>query len=167
MTTPAAEDDDEGREGCPRQIVTEGVAHPTGAPVELLRLHREAASVRAPGAVVADVDAGADPLGKGTGAATEVLQHHGKGVLRTGARAEHGVGAEDDASAGASTRRGTVRSWEPVSTRELLSGEAMEEDDLEATRPHRPTRLGCPPPAAEEPLGSAVAAPDEGLQRIG
>ena len=127
-----------------------GVAHPTGALVELLRLHHEAASVRAPGAVVADADAGADPLGKGTGAATEVLRHHGKGVLRTGARAEHGVGAEDDAGAGASPRRGTVRSWEPVSTRELLSGEAMEEDDLEATRPHRPTRLGCPPPAAEE-----------------
>ena len=68
---------------------------------------------------------------------------------------------------GASTRRGTVRSWEPVSTRELLSGEAMEEDDLEATRPHRPMRLGCPPPAAEEPPGSVAAAPDEGLQRIG
>ena len=114
-----------------------------------------------------DADAGDNPLGKGTGVATEVLRHHDKGVLRTGARAEHGVGAEDDASAGASTRRGTVRSWEPVSTRELLSGEAMEEDDLEATRPHRPTRLGCPPPAAEEPPGSAAAAPDEGLQRIG
>ena len=142
-----------------------GVAHPTGAPVELLRLHREAASVRAPGAVVADADAGADPLGKGIGATTEVLRHHGKGVLRTGARAEHGVGAKDDV--GASSRRGTVRSWEPVSTRELLSGEAMEEDDLEATRPHRPTRLGCPPPAAEEPPGSAAAALDEGLQRIG
>ena len=46
-----------------------GVAHPTGAPVELLRLHHEAASTRAPGVVVADTDAGADPLGKGTGAA--------------------------------------------------------------------------------------------------
>jgi len=123
--------------------------------------------VRAPGAVVADADAGADPLGKGTGAATEVLRHHGKDVLRTGARPEHGVGAEDDVGAGASPWRGTVRSWEPVSTRELPSGEAKEEDDLEATCPHRPTRLGCPPPAAEEPLGSAVAAPDEGLQRIG
>ena len=74
-----------------------GVAHPIGAPAELLRLHHEAASARAPGAVVADVYAGADPLGKGTATATEVLRHHGKGVLQTGARVEHGVGAEDDA----------------------------------------------------------------------
>jgi hypothetical protein len=168
MTTPAAEADDGGREGCPRRIVTKGVAHPTGAPAELLRLRHEAASARAPGAVIADADAGADPLGKGTGAATEVLRHHGKGVLRAGNRAEHGVGAEDDAGAGASPRRGTVRqSWQPVSTRELVSGETMEEDDLEATRPHRPARLGCSPPAAEEPPGYAAAATDEGLQRIG
>ena len=71
-----------------------------GAPVELLRLHHEAASARAPGVVVADADAGVDPLSKGTGAATEVLRHHGKGVLQTGARVEHGVGAEDDAGVG-------------------------------------------------------------------
>ena len=141
-----------------------GVAHPTGAPVELLRLHREAASVRAPGAVVADVDAGADPLGKGTGAATEVLRHHGKDVLQAGARAEHSVGAEGDTGAGASPQRGTVwQSWEPMSTRELVSDEATEEDDLEATRPHRPARLSYSPPAVKEPPGSAAAAPNEGL----
>ena len=40
----------------------------------------EAASAHALGVVVVDIDVGADPLGKGTSAATEVLWHHGKGV---------------------------------------------------------------------------------------
>ena len=59
------------------------------------------------------------------------------------------------------------QSWEPESTRELVSSETVEEDDLEATHPHRSELRGCSPPATKEPPGSAAVAPNEDVQRIG